>query len=385
MKGIAALLASIAVAMVSWGVYGPVLQAGKDGMQGSALRPFVCVGLAYFLIAVIAPAALLKTKGEPGAWSATGIIWSLAAGAAGALGALGIILALAFRGSPLYVMPLVFGGAPVVNTFLTMYWARSYKQVSPIFLAGLILVIVGAVTVLVFRPHGHAASEIVKIVEDKGGIHVTVTTPDDSTPVEYQATSAEELAAKHPEAFKLYQRHRHFTTRELLSVILFTAMTALCWGVYGPTLHRGQTNMAGSRLRPFLCVGLAYFLIAVIVPALILSQWDEPGQFTFRGSVWSLAGGAAGAVGALGIIMAFTFGGKPIFVMPLVFGGAPVINTFVSVIVAGNYGELHPMFYAGLIVVAAGAVTVLIFSPKGAPHAAPHAEPPAKEEEAAPV
>ena len=128
--------------------------------------------------------------------------------------------------------------------------------------------------------------------------------------------------------------------------------------------------MAGSRLRPFLCVGLAYFLIAVILPTLLLLKWQEPGEFTFNGSLWSLAGGAAGALGALGIIMAFNFGGKPIFVMPLVFGGAPVINTFVSVIRAGNYGELHAMFYAGLIVVAAGAVTVLIFAPKGAPHAA---------------
>jgi hypothetical protein len=379
MKGIAALLVFIALAMLSWGVYGPVLAAGKEGMEGSALRPFICVGLAYFLIAVIAPAVLLKLNGEAGHWSTGGIIWSLAAGAAGALGALGIILALAFRGSPLYVMPLVFGCAPVVNTFLTMYWAKSYKQVSPIFIAGLILVVVGAVTVLVFRPHGHAATETVTITEDKEGIRVAVTTPEDSTPVEYQATSGKELAEKHPEAFKLYNRHRKFTTRELLSVILFTAMTALCWGVYGPTLHRGQMNMAGSRLRPFLCVGLAYFLIAVIVPLLILSQWNEPGQFTFKGSAWSLAGGAAGALGALGIIMAFTFGGKPIFVMPLVFGGAPVINTFVSVLQAGNFSELHAMFYAGLIVVAAGAVTVLVFSPKGAPHAAPHADAPPKE------
>lgn len=85
MKGIAALLASIAVAMISWGVYGPVLQAGKEGMNGSALRPFICVGLAYFLIAVIAPAALLRINGEAGHWSTGGIIWSLAAGTAGAV------------------------------------------------------------------------------------------------------------------------------------------------------------------------------------------------------------------------------------------------------------------------------------------------------------
>ena len=34
-----------------------------------------------------------------------------------------------------------------------------------------------------------------------------------------------------------------------------------------------------------------------------------------------------GAIGALGIILAFNFGGKPVYVMPLVFGGAPVITT----------------------------------------------------------
>ncbi len=129
--------------------------------------------------------------------------------------------------------------------------------------------------------------------------------------------------------------------------------------------------MAGSRLRPFLCVGLSYFLIAVIVPSLLLTQWADPGRFTFSGSIWSLAGGTAGALGALGIIMAFTFGGKPIFVMPLVFGGAPVINTFVSVMQSGSFSQLHPIFYAGLILVAAGAVTVLVFSPKSpAPHGA---------------
>ncbi|HEY2895130.1 MAG TPA: hypothetical protein VGJ16_12980, partial [Pirellulales bacterium] len=96
------------------------------------------------------------------------------------------------------------------------------------------------------------------------------------------------------------------------------------------------------------------------------------GDFTPSGTIWSFLGGVAGAAGALGIIMAFNFGGRPIFVMPLVFGGAPVINTFVSVLQAGNYDQLHLMFFAGLLVVIAGAVTVLVFAPKGVPHA-PHA------------
>lgn len=354
MKGIVAMLAFIVLAMLSWGVYGPVLRVGQEDMLGSTLRPFICVGLAYFLIAVLAPAALLRAVGEAGHWSTTGIIWSLVAGAVGATGALGVILAMVFHGSPLYVMPLVFGCAPVVNTFLTIHWSKAYRQVGPIFIAGLILVIVGAVTVLVTRPsHGPAG-------------HKTVAKADAA-----KAAKAEDgKAAETPATAAVTDDH---TDRNFIFVALFTAMTALSWGVYGPTLHRGQMGMAGSRLRPLICVGLAYFLIAVIVPTLLLLQWGDRGEFTTSGTVWSLAGGTAGALGALGIIMAFNFGGKPIFVMPLVFGGAPVINTFVSVAQAGNVDQLSPMFYAGLIVVVAGAVTVLIFSPKGGPHPAPHA------------
>ncbi len=346
MRGLAALLLSIALAMICWGTYGPVLHEGQLSMGGSSLRPFICVGVAYFLIAVLAPVIMLRMRPEPGQWSTTGIVWSLVAGAVGAVGALGVILALKFRGSPVYVMPLVFGGAPVVNTFLTMYWTKTFRQVSPTFIAGLILVIVGAVTVLSFRPHGGP--------------------PRDE---QVAASSDADQPAAEKKGGAMARAERAVVRYSL--VFLFTAMTALAWGSYGPTLHRGQTAMAGSRLRPFICVGVAYFLIAVIVPSLLLTQWDEPGKFTFSGSVWSLLGGAAGAFGAMGIILAFNFGGKPIFVMPLVFGGAPVVNTFVSVTQAGQWGQLHPMFYAGLIVVAAGAVTVLVFAPKPP---APHAE-----------
>ena len=346
MKSLAYLLLSIGLAVVCWGVYGPVLSEGRADMQ-SSLRPFICVGLAYFLIGVLAPVVFLRLYGEAGHWSTRGVVWSMAAGAVGAIGALGVILALTFRGNPLYVMPLIFGGAPVVNTFLTMYWGKSFKQMSPIFLAGLILVVVGAMTVLVFRPHAHAGSETVAVNQDENGIAVDVTPEGESTPTQ----------------------SRGFTARELALVMLFTAMTALAWGVYGPTLHRGQKGMAGSRLRPLICVGASYFLIAVIVPTLLLTGWGDAGQFTLRGSIWSMLGGATGALGALGIIMAFNLGGKPVFVMPLVFGGAPVVNTFVGVTQAGSWGQLHAMFYAGLIVVMAGAVTVLVFAPKPEAHA----------------
>ena len=47
--------------------------------------------------------------------------------------------------------------------------------------------------------------------------------------------------------------------------IVFVAGAVISWGLYGPSLHRGQTTL-GNPLRALLCVGLAYFLIAVLVP-----------------------------------------------------------------------------------------------------------------------
>ena len=145
------MLAAIALTALCWGVYGPVLHLGRESLH-SALRPFMCVGIAYFLIAVVVPVALLARGGEKGSWTTTGVLWSLLAGTCGALGALGVILALSFGGRPIYVMPLVFGGAPVVNTLLTATMNRAFNQLKAPFLAGLLLVITGAVTVLIFKP-----------------------------------------------------------------------------------------------------------------------------------------------------------------------------------------------------------------------------------------
>ena len=150
-----------------------------------------------------------------------------------------------------------------------------------------------------------------------------------------------------------------------VGVAISVVVAAICWGVYGPTLHKGQMAMEGSRLRPFICVGLAYFLIAVLVPLVLLGLWKRRGRFHRGGSLWSLAGGAAGAVGALGIILAFTFGGKPVYVMPIVFGGAPVINAIIGMSRAGSWGQASPLFFAGMLLVIGGAVTVLIFAPRG--------------------
>ncbi len=167
---------------------------------------------------------------------------------------------------------------------------------------------------------------------------------------------------------------------EFLLVLASIALTAICWGAYGPVLHRGQTAMLGSRLRPLFCVGMAYFAIAVVVPVIVLALRGEKGEWTPSGTLWSLGGGVAGAVGALGIILAFNYGGKPSYVMPLVFGCAPVVNAFLTIYWAGSWKEVSPMFLAGLILVAVGAFTVLFFAPKS--HAPPATVPAAVSAEA---
>jgi hypothetical protein len=320
------MLAAIGMTALCWGAYGPVLHFGREAMH-SSLRPFVCVGAAYFVIAVLVPLALLARGGERGNWTTTGVLWSLLAGTAGALGALGVILALGFGGKPIYVMPLVFGGAPVVNTLLSAALGKAFDQLRAPFLAGLILVILGAVTVLVFKPQ--------------------------PAPAAVPAAAADAVAAPRP-------------AERVFEVLVSVALALVSWGSYGPVLHRGQAAMGGSRLRPLVCVGAAYFLIAVVVPLLLLAPLGDTGQWNVGGSLWSLAAGSLGAFGALGTILAFACGGKPFTVMPVVFGCAPVINTLVTLALAHTpMGAVSPFFLAGMLVVAAGAATVLAFGPRG--------------------
>ncbi len=354
MRGMLSVVLFIALTVVCWGTYGPMLHHGQMEMGNSRWLPFICVGLAYFVIAVIVPIIYLMAKGEVGHWSTKGTVLSLISGAAGALGSLGIILAFTYGGRPIFVMPLVFGCAPVINTFVTMAMARTYRAAGPVFFAGLILVVTGAVTVLYFKPTP-PKPEVQQVAES------TEAGPAAEAPVEEAPKKGPVQAAT-----------------DALLVYLSVGLTALSWGIYGPVLHMGQMAMAGSRMRPFICVGLAYFALAVILPVVALTaipDFDQ-GSWTFIGTSWSFIAGIVTSVGALGIIMAFNFGGKPIYVMPLVFGGAPVVNTFTTIgasVYAGHALHPSPLFYAGLILVAVGAVTVLVFSPKPSKGHAPSA------------
>ena len=369
MRSMLLVVASFVLTILCWGIYGPVLHNGQHDMSTiggfARMRPFVCVGLAYFLIGVLVPMALLAMKGEKGTWTVSGIVMSLVAGALGAGGALGIILAFNFGGEPVFVMPLVFGGAPVVNSFLTIYLAGKMREIGPFFLAGLVMVLMGAVVVMTCAPQKKKAP-----APAAAAAVAPAVSPDAVNP---PAPARPTLAARS-------------TNYALLLGSIATAI--FCWGAYGPTLHKGQAAMMQSRLRPFICVGLAYFIIAVIVPNIILAVSPEPSTYNFSGTMWSLMAGAAGAFGALGIIMAFNFGGKPVFVMPLIFGGAPVVSTLITTKVNGLWGDIGAFFLAGLMLVIAGAAMVLVFAPKShppAPAPQPVPEPKPVTEEKAPT
>ncbi len=146
--------------------------------------------------------------------------------------------------------------------------------------------------------------------------------------------------------------------------VLFAIGAALSWGVYGAMLHQGQVKL-GSPLKSLLCVGVAYFLIGVIVPVVMLaSQGELNGGWNTFGATTATVAGALGAVGAVCIILAFKNKGLPTYVMPLVFGGAPVINVLVTMVIHPPKSSPNPLLFVGFLLVVLGATMVLYFRPQ---------------------
>jgi hypothetical protein len=116
-------------------------------------------------------------------------------------------------------------------------------------------------------------------------------------------------------------------------------------------------------MRALLCVGVAYFLIGVLVPLASLSSQGGLNGFTMKGSLAATLGGALGAAGAVCIIFAFKNGGLPTYVMPLVFAGAPLVNVLVTMWQHPPKTAPNPLLYVGFLLAATGAGLVLYFKP----------------------
>lgn len=165
------------------------------------------------------------------------------------------------------------------------------------------------------------------------------------------------------------------------TVLAFVAGAALSWGVYVPLVHEATAKL-GSNLRAFLMVGVAYFLVAVLVPSLfIFFLKNDPTarnpaglNWALPSLTWGLMAGISGAVGALCVIFATkdavsTLGPAvgPLIVAPLVFAGAPIVNTIASITIFAHGKKFEApgaSFYLGLCVAAAGMVLVMVNKPR---------------------
>ncbi len=146
---------------------------------------------------------------------------------------------------------------------------------------------------------------------------------------------------------------------------VFVLLTIICWGAYVPMIHNGQLSFApkNNALRAFMCVGFAYFLLSAGILVWVFFTKVEPLEWTQRGVTVSTLAGLLGAVGALGIVFAMMHGGRPVFVAPVVFAGAPIVNTLVSMLWHKPANPPHPMFFIGIVLAAVGASLVLKFKP----------------------
>jgi hypothetical protein len=165
--------------------------------------------------------------------------------------------------------------------------------------------------------------------------------------------------------------------------LLYVGLAGLSWGTYVPLIFYGGNELggkAGSRFMAILCVGVAYVVIAVLFPVLMfVSKQAEWPDMTTTGLVFSSLAGVAGAVGALFVIFASKSATQAalsaklnpatyrLYIAPLIFGLAPVINTLISLIWHPGKGEpFHFGFdvpgwklWLGILLVGAGAALVL--------------------------
>jgi hypothetical protein len=167
----------------------------------------------------------------------------------------------------------------------------------------------------------------------------------------------------------------------------YVILAGLSWGTYVPIIFYGGQELTtrpgtiGGRLASILCVGVAYFVLAVVVPLILMSLRDDAKpEWKTNGLIFSGLAGIAGAVGAICVIFASKAavdaakadGVNPatyrIYIAPLIFSLAPAINTLLSLIWHPKPGDpWHFAFElpgwklpAGIVLVAVGTFLVLM-------------------------
>lgn len=148
---------------------------------------------------------------------------------------------------------------------------------------------------------------------------------------------------------------------------LFALGTALCWGLYGPTLGKARiADATASPFKPYVGIGLSYLLIA-IAGGLIAMKVVGKDSFIFTDGVtrWGFAAGTLGALGALSLTLCMFNGGAriPHAVMPVVFGGAVTVTALYTIFSSGGTIKGGPALWAGVVGMGLSAVLIAANTP----------------------
>lgn len=166
----------------------------------------------------------------------------------------------------------------------------------------------------------------------------------------------------------------------------YVIIAGLAWGTYVPIIFYGGTELTtkpgtiGGRLASILCVGIAYFVMAVVIPVVLMGlREDAKPEWKSNGLVFSALAGIAGAVGAICVIFAskaavdaaklegVTPATYRVFIAPLIFALAPAINTLLSLVWHPKPGDPWHFGFevpgwklpVGILLVAVGTFLVL--------------------------
>ncbi len=161
---------------------------------------------------------------------------------------------------------------------------------------------------------------------------------------------------------------------------VFALGTALCWGLYGPTLGKSRiADPTASPFKPYVGIGVAYLIIAIL-GGLVAMKVVGKDSFVFTDGVskWGFAAGMLGALGALSLTLSMFSGGAkiPHAVMPVVFGGAISVTALYTIVRSGGGLQGGPLLWIGIV--GMGISTILIAA--NTPH--PHPKKPAGNTEA---
>ena len=148
-----------------WGCYGVAMHAAGIHMSGEGGDPFarykayIFVGVAYVVVAILAPVVLMAAQGASWGFPSKGIMFALFAGTLGAFGAFFVLSAMGAVSKRPWMIPVVmcviFAGAPIVNAIVALIVHPPHDgwgSIKPQFWIGIFVAALGATMVTYYKP-----------------------------------------------------------------------------------------------------------------------------------------------------------------------------------------------------------------------------------------